>query len=199
MNRRRLLLKAIPAFATLGPGSSFLQNPNPSDETLLSEAAFLSEIDNDSFNWIWGILKGISDDELDWKINEKANTIRWIVGHLNWFEEWSCDAIEETGIYLIREQPTTSFQSDNYEEMKTRFSNAREKYKALTDNITPEQMRRSAEYLYNDYDNKRAQIDLRTILAIHSTHFYGHLYQIRMIRGTYSRVNDTDKSKFDKW
>ena len=156
-------------------------------------------MDNDSFGWIWSILKGITKEELDWKINTEANSIRWIIGHLIWFEEWACDAIEETGLYLIKEQPSTSFQADSLEAMKKRFTKAREKYDGLVKNLTVEQIKRPSQYLYNDHDKKKADVDLRTILTIHCTHFYGHLYQIRMIRGTYSRVNQTNKAAFDKW
>ena len=143
-------------------------------------------MDKDSFGWIWGILKGITKKELDWKINKEAHSIRWIIGHLIWFEEWACDAIEETGLYLIKEQPSTLFQADSLEVMKKRFTKAREKYDSLVKNLTLEQIKRPSQYLYNDHDKKKADVDLRTILAIHCTHFYGHLYQIRMIRGTYS-------------
>ncbi|WP_242092470.1 DinB family protein [Aestuariivivens sediminicola] len=199
MKRKEFLLGSMSAaagFCSLAFSPKILYENN---QELLSQVKLLRELDNDSFRWIWGILKGISNKELDWKINKEANSIRWIIGHLIWFEEWSCDAIEDKGLYLIKNQPSTSFQADKLEEMKTRFTIAHEKYDSLVKGLTVEQINRPSKYLYNDYDNKRADVDLKTILAIHSTHFYGHLYQIRMIRGTYSRINKTDKSKFDKW
>ena len=199
MKRKDFLLRALPAIAGLGSLSFLPKLPDRNDEDLLAEVELLREMDNDSFGWIWSILKGITKEELDWKINNEANSIRWIIGHLIWFEEWACDAIEETGLYLIKEQPSTSFQADSLEAMKKRFTKAREKYDSLVKNLTAEQIKRPSQYLYNDHDKKKADVDLRTILAIHCTHFYGHLYQIRMIRGTYSRVNQTNKAAFDKW
>ncbi|WP_258105833.1 DinB family protein [Marinoscillum sp. MHG1-6] len=199
MRRKEFLLGAIPAFAGLSSLGFISKLPDQNDEELLAHVNLLRELNNDSFGWIWSILKGISEEEMDWKINEEANTIRWIIGHLTWFEEWACDAIEDTGLYLINEQPTTSFQAGNLEEMKTKFTEGHEKYDLLAKNLTAEQIRRPSQYLYNDHDKKRADVDLRTILAIHCTHYYGHLYQIRMIRGPYSRINETDKSEFDKW
>jgi uncharacterized protein YutD len=198
MNRREILFQTLPATAgiCLLP---FSAKANPEDEELIAQIDLIREMDNDSFGWIWSILKGVTDEELDWKINEESNSIRWIIGHLNWFEEWACDAIQETGLYLIKDQPSTSFQEKSLEEMKSRFTKAHEKYDSLVQNLTAEQIRRPSQYLYNDYDKKRADVDLKTILAIHCTHFYGHLYQIRMIRGTYSRIKNTEKAKFDKW
>lgn len=199
MNRRDLIRQGIPAAAGLCVLPA-LPRLNPEDDSeLKTQAEMIRQLDNDAFEWLWSILNGITEEELDWKINEEANTVRWILGHLTWFEEWACDAIEETGLYLIKEQPSTSFQADTLEAMKERLTKAHEKYNSLVKDLTPEQIRRPSQYLYNDYDQKRAETDLKTILSIHCTHFFGHLYQIRMIRGTYSRVSNTDKSKFDKW
>ena len=39
------------------------------------------------------------EEELDWKIRPEANTIRWIVGHLRWFEDWVPDVTENKGRY----------------------------------------------------------------------------------------------------
>ena len=199
MKRRDILLKSFPALIATGSLPGILNNDDPTDDELMAEAELLRELDTDAFGWMWSILRGITDEELDWKIHPEANSTRWIIGHLNWFEEWASDAIKETGLYLIDEQPTNTFQADSLEEMKERFTQAREKYDKLTAELKASDIRRPAQYLYNDNDKKRAQVDLRTIIAIHSTHFYGHLYQIRMIRGTYSRANDTYKAKFDKW
>lgn len=198
MKRREMIINAGSAIAGLGFLTS-MKSEDIKDEELITEVNLIREMNNDSFNWIWSILDGITEEELDWKINKAANSARWIIGHLNWFEEWTCDAIEDTGLYHIKNQPTTSFQSDSFEDMKTRFTKAHEKYNGLIKDLSAEQIRRPSRYLYNDHDKKRADVDLRTILKIHCTHFYGHLYQLRMIRGTYSRLNNTDKAKFDKW
>ncbi|MCH4824152.1 DinB family protein [Gramella lutea] len=199
MKRRELLLQSLPASAAFCSLPLLSWAIPKEKEDLLAQVSLLREMDNDSLAWIWGILNGITEEELDWKINDEANSIRWIVGHLTWFEEWASDAIEEKGLYLIDKQPSTSFQSDSFDQMKDRLTKAHEKYDRLVQNLNPEQIRRPSKYLYNENDKKRADVDLRTIMAIRCTHFFGHLYQIRMIRGTYSRVNNTDKAAFDKW
>jgi hypothetical protein len=40
---------------------------------------------------------------------------------------------------------------------------------------------------------------LLRVLENHVTHLAGHLYQIRFIRGTFSRAQGTDKTAFDPW
>lgn len=199
MKRRELIKHILPVTAGCCALPLISMKPINDDDDLLVQAALLREMNKSAFGWIWSILKGITEKELDWKINAEANSVRWIIGHLTWFEEWACDAIEETGLYLIKDQPSTSFQADTLDQMKTRLTKAHERYNLLVKNLTPTQIQRPSQYLYNDIDKKRADLDLRTILIIHSTHFYGHLYQIRMIRGTYSRVNKTNKAEFDKW
>ncbi len=136
MNRRELLSHSIPALGTISFLPTFLRSNSNTDEDLLAEAGLIRELDTDSFGWIWSILRNITKEELDWKINPEANSIRWILGHLTWFEEWACDAIEEKGLYLIDKQPTNSFQSDDFEEMRNRFTAAREKYKSLTNDLS---------------------------------------------------------------
>jgi hypothetical protein len=37
------------------------------------------------------------------------------------------------------------------------------------------------------------------VLQNHATHTAGHMYQIRLIRGTRSRAHHTDKTAFDPW
>jgi len=76
-----------------------------------------------------------------------ANSVRWMIGHLAWFEEWAHDALRSEGRYLIDRDPT-------------------------------------------------AYLDL---LKTHAMHPAGHRFQVRYVRGTYSRAHGTRKSDFDPW
>jgi hypothetical protein len=42
-------------------------------------------------------------------------------------------------------------------------------------------------------------VSIETLIRTHAGHITGHNYQVRFIRGTYSRANNTDKSVFDRW
>jgi DinB superfamily len=54
-------------------------------------------------------LTGITEAEADWRPHPAANPVRWMVGHLAWFEEWAHDALHRDGRYLVdRDPPPTS-------------------------------------------------------------------------------------------
>lgn len=169
------------------------------DELLLHEVRVLEEIDQGSFDHLQHNLEHVTEEELDWQLHPQANTLRWVVGHLIWFEEWVSDAIEETGMYLDNRQGPASFQEHPFSRMKERFTAARQRYVQLTRRLKPADIRRPAQFVYNKEQDSRWETDVRTILRIHATHFAGHHYQVRYIRGTYSRTSKTDKARFDPW
>ena len=105
MKRKEFLLGSISAGAGFCSLAFVPKIQYENDAELISQVKLLRGLDNDSFSWIWGILKGITKEELDWKINKEANSIRWILGHLIWFEEWACDAIEATFYVLSGRHP----------------------------------------------------------------------------------------------
>lgn len=82
---------------------------------------------------MWGLLQrnltGLTEAEADWRPHPAANPVRWMLGHLAWFEEWAHDALGRT----------------------------------------------------------------------HALHLAGHRFQVRYVRGTYSRAHGTRKADFDPW
>jgi hypothetical protein len=192
LSRRQLFAQGpgVLAGLTLPWALSELQDA-PSDELLLHEIKLLMEVDRGSYGQLANNLKGATEEEFDWKIHEEANTLRWIIGHLTWFDEWAADAIEETGMYLDDTQGPDSFQA--------RFDAAKERYVSLAEALTPAELRRPTRFVYNKANDIRYEMELRNVLQIHTTHLAGHRYQVRMVRGTYSRAHGTDKSEFDPW
>ncbi len=70
------------------------------DDLLRHEVKFLEEMDSQTYANLWSGLRCLTEEELDWRPHAEANSLRWVVGHLNWFEEWVSDAIAGTGLYL---------------------------------------------------------------------------------------------------
>jgi hypothetical protein len=198
--RRSMLKAGGAAFAAFGlPLPLLADSAEPGDELLLHEVKLLEEIDNDSYRELWSNLRNVTEEELDWKLHPEANTLRWVVGHLNWFEEWVGDAIDGTGMYLEEKGGPTSFQERPLERMKARFDAARERSVASVRSLTPDDLRRKIRFVYNEANDQRWELTLRDLLQIHTTHLSGHRYQVRYIRGTYSRAHGTDKARFDAW
>jgi len=198
--RRDLLRYGAGILAGFALPSTPSASANPPDDALfLHEVKTLEEIDNGSYELLWTNLQGATEEELDWKLHDEANTLRWIVGHLCWFEEWAADAIEETGMYLDDKQGPDSFRERPFSAMEARFETARQRYVDLTRTLAPDDLRRPVRFVYNKAHDTRFEMDLRQVLHIHTTHLAGHRYQVRYIRGTYSRAHETDKSRFDPW
>ena len=138
------------------------------------------------------ILTGISPEELDWKIHPEANTIRWIVGHLHWFEDWMVDAIEATGRYGQDKKPT-AYAFDDLDAFLTEFDKAKARRLNVYETLTESDLAKEIDY-FGAYN-----VSIFTLIRTHAGHITGHNYQIRFIRGTYSRAHKTDKSIFDRW
>jgi len=55
---------------------------------------------------MWGLLQrnltGLTEAEADWRPHPTANNVRWMLGHLLWFEEWAHDALARDGRYLCQ-------------------------------------------------------------------------------------------------
>lgn len=170
------------------------------DEKLIEhEMKAIGLIDEGQYKSLWANLEGITDEELNWKIHAEANTIRWIIGHLTWFEEWVPDALEEKGMYLDSSQGPQSFEDASFAYMKERFKKARDKYVELTSQLKPEQLKKIIRFVPNKL-GERYELSLHSLLlSVHPTHLAGHRYQVRFIRGTYSRYARTDKTKFDEF
>lgn len=202
IRRRDLLHTGTAALAGLLLDPSHLSavvSAAPDDALLLHEVTLLREMDAATNRSLWNNLAGITAAELDWRPHPQANTARWIVGHLTWFDEWASDAIEEIGMYLDDKQGPDSFQDPSFDVMRARYEAARERYVGLLADLTPPDLRREVRFVYNQEHDVRWTMDMRRLLQIYTTHLAGHRYQIRYIRGTYSRAHDTDKAAFDPW
>ncbi|GAA4416202.1 hypothetical protein GCM10023187_47440 [Nibrella viscosa] len=73
----------------------------------MQEVSLLSDMTDFQYKSLWGNLKGITEKEADWKPNAESNSIRWVVGHLCWFEEWMSKRIVPTW-------PATSIRSGTF-------------------------------------------------------------------------------------
>ena len=141
---------------------------------------------------LWLRLRAVTELELDWRIHEHANTIRWIVFHLLFVEVWTADMLEGTGSYLTNRDPKRYPLRDLAavrSEYEAAFARTQANLRALET---------------HDLDRKVDMLGVMTVpllpvLENHVHHIAGHLYQIRMIRGTYAREHGTDKTAFDEW
>ena len=145
------------------------------------------------------LLRCLADGELQWRPHPEANNVAWVIGHLTWFEEWVADAIEETGLYLEEKGGPTSFQEPTIEAQRARHLAARERLVGLMEGLTPAELRREILYVYNEENDGRSTTTIHDLLRTHVRHQSGHRYQIRLLRGTYSRAHDTDKACYDPW
>jgi hypothetical protein len=141
---------------------------------------------------LWFFVEGVTDEELDWKIHPKANTIRWLLSHLLWIEEWTADAIEETGKYLVNRDPK-EYEPRSLEEIREDYGKASKRTQNCMKELSESDLERQIDMI---------GVMTRSLLVVlenHVTHTGGHMYQIRLIRGTYSREQGGSKTAFDKW
>src|SRR5580765_8172179 len=97
--------------------------------TMLPAVRLLDEMDEQMWTLLQRNLAGISEAEADWRPHEAANNVRWMVGHLAWFEEWAHDALREEGRFLVDRDPTAYLES-TIPELLDRFTAARSRYRA---------------------------------------------------------------------
>jgi DinB superfamily len=164
------------------------------DEALIAhEMKVMGEMASGDYEFLWKILGGITEEELDWRPNKESNPVRWVLGHLCWFEEYFADTLgERKGRYLTDLKPK-SINDIPYDEVKKRFDAARKQTAKLIATITPTQLATVIKFV------GAFEVSLRVMAQIHISHMSGHTYQIRYIRGTYSRVFKTNKALFDPW
>lgn len=145
---------------------------------------------------MWGLLQrnmtGITEAEADWRPHPEANPIRWMLGHLAWFEEWAHDALLRRGRYLTDRDPT-AYAEGTVAELLARFAVARTRYRECIAQLDDVALRRSVSY-FGRYDVSELEL-----LRVHALHLAGHRFQIRYVRGTYSRAHGTRKADFDPW
>jgi hypothetical protein len=145
---------------------------------------------------MWTALKknvgGLTEGEADWRPHPTANSVRWILGHLAWFEEWAHDAVMQTGRYATDRDPTALLDGTVL-ELLARFEAARARYRALLATLTDADLSKELSY-FGRYD-----VSVLDLLKTHALHLAGHRYQIRYVRGAYSRAHGTRKAEFDPW
>jgi DinB superfamily len=60
---------------------------------MLATVRLLDEMDEQMWSLLQRNLGGLTEPEADWRPHPAANSVRWMVGHLAWFEAWSHDAL----------------------------------------------------------------------------------------------------------
>ena len=109
-----------------------------------------------------------------------------------WFEEWAHDALGREGRYLTDRDPT-AYLDGTVPELMARFAAARARYRERIAALDEESLGRALSY-FGRYD-----VTERELLRTHALHLAGHRFQVRYVRGTYSRAHGTRKADFDPW
>jgi DinB family protein len=159
---------------------------------MLAPVQLLDEMDEQMWTLLRRNLTGITEDEADWRPHPSANSVRWMVGHLAWFEEWARDAICKEGRYLVDRDPT-AYLDGTMPELLARFAESRAAYRARLAALTERDLARSLSY-FGRYD-----VSVLGLLETHALHLAGHRFQVRYVRGTFSRAHGTAKAAFDPW
>ena len=159
---------------------------------MLPAVKLLDEMDEQMWSLLQRNLTGITEAEADWRPHPAANSVRWMVGHLAWFEEWAHDALREEGRYLVDRDPT-AYLDGTMPELLAKFATARERYRARLAELDDADLARQLSY-FGRYD-----VSGLDLLKTHALHLAGHRFQVRYVRGTYSRAHGTTKADFDPW
>jgi hypothetical protein len=159
---------------------------------MLPHVRLLDEMDEQMWTLLRRNLTGITEDEAAWRPHPAANPVRWMVGHLAWFEEWAHDALGHEGRYEVDRDPT-AYLEGTIEELIERFAVARGRYRTRLESLTEKDLAASISYF------GRYEVTGLELLKTHALHLAGHRFQVRYVRGTYSRAHGTAKSDFDPW
>ncbi len=159
---------------------------------MLEPVRLLDEMDEQMWSLLQRNLQGVSEAEADWRPHPAANSVRWMIGHLAWFEEWAHDALSLDGRYLVDRDPT-AYLDGSVPELLVRFAAARARYRARLGELTDVDLSRPRSY-FGRYD-----VSGLDLLRTHALHLAGHRFQVRYVRGTYSRAHGTNKHDFDPW
>ena len=159
---------------------------------MLPTVKLLDDMDEQMWTLLQRNLTGITEDEADWRPHPAANNVRWIVGHLAWFEEWGHDALRQEGRFLVDRDPT-AYLDGSMVELMDRFGNARTRYRARLTELDDGDLARSLSY-FGRYD-----VTGFDLLKTHALHLAGHRFQVRYVRGAHSRAHELRKSEFDPW
>ncbi|MFL5612990.1 MAG: DinB family protein [Gemmatimonadaceae bacterium] len=159
---------------------------------MLPEVEQLDAMDESMWGLLQRNLSGITELEADWRPHPDANPVRWMLGHLAWFEEWAHDALARDGLYRTARDPS-AYLDGTVPELLSRFTAARNRYRARIAALDATSLSRRLSY-FGKYDVSEIEL-----LRVHALHLAGHRFQIRYVRGTYSRAHGTRKADFDPW
>ena len=159
---------------------------------MLAEVQQLDAMDESMWGLLQRNLTGLTEAEADWRPHPAANPARWMLGHLAWFEEWAHDALGREGRYRTDRDPT-AFLDGTVSELMERFAAARQRYRLRIAELDDAALARTLSY-FGRYD-----VTERELLRTHALHLAGHRFQVRYVRGTYSRAHGTRKADFDPW
>ncbi len=159
---------------------------------MLPTVKLLDEMDEQMWTLLERNLTGITEEEAEWRPHVAANNVRWIVGHLAWFEEWAHDALGDEGRYKLDRDPN-AYLEGTLAEILARFAAARVRYRARLAGLGEPDLARQLSY-FSRYD-----VSVLDLLKTHALHLAGHRFQVRYVRGTYSRAHGTRKADFDPW
>ena len=159
---------------------------------MIAPVQMLDEMDEQMWSLLQRNLTGLTEAEADWRPHPAANNVRWLVGHLAWFEEWAHDALRSEGRYLLDRDPT-AYVVGTIPELIARFAAARTRYRTRLAELDDSDLTRQLSYF------ARYNVSVIDLLKTHALHLAGHRFQVRYVRGTYSRAHGTPKADFDPW
>ena len=159
---------------------------------MLPQVRLLDEMDEQMWQLLQRNLTGLTEEEADSRPHPQGNSVRWMLGHLAWFEEWAHDALGREGRFLTDRDPT-AYLDGNVRDLMDRFATARRRYRERITDLTAADLDAELSY-FGRYD-----LSGLALLKTHALHFAGHRFQVRYVRGTYSRAHGTRKDEFDPW
>ncbi len=159
---------------------------------MLPSVEMLDAMDEQMWRLLQRNLAGLSEAEAEWRPHPSTNNVRWILGHLTWFEEWAHDAIQLEGRYLHDRDPI-AYTEGTIGELMERFRAARGRYRHRLAALDISDLGRELSYFGHD------DVTVMALLQSHALHLAGHRFQVRYVRGAYARAHGTSKAAFDPW
>jgi len=100
---------------------------------------------------------------------------------------------EQMWLLLQRNLDPTAYLAGSVAELLDRFTHARSRFRARLPTLDHDDLSDRLSY-FGRYDVTGLEL-LRT----HALHLAGHRFQVRYVRGTFSRAHNTNKAAFDPW
>lgn len=135
-------------------------------------------------------LTAITADELDWRPHPAVNDIRWILGHQLWYEAWVVDVVDGVG-GARAEAGERCRPVRDADAFWAAFEPSAERRRARFAALDAGDLERPVTYL------DAAGYTVGKTVRTHVAHLTGHTWQVKYVRGAYSRAFGTDKRVFD--